>query len=767
LIKNLFPTDTIYFTALSADGKTVAWGGAEEKDKKVTGTAHVWEVGSLATSAPELPMEPKKIEPAGANKAVKDKKPEAVVDPWAPLFNGKDLTGWFMEGGDPAAWQVERDELLVDSAKGARRYNFLLTKKTYSAFLLRFECQLSKEANTGVALWATPNEKVYREGPVHLMVKLLDDPSYPNIGWPTGTLFWNLDGGGHLLPPDWRAKLKPVGSWNQVEVEARAQSLRVSVNGLEVLSVRPDKLGDEPGAFAGLKRCSGHIGFEKGSAGVARFRKIEIKELKPATGPQEINPKPNLKEAASKATTKAGGTDVKELRPDWAPLSGGKDLAGFEGLPGAWRLEDGVLQGTRPAAPTTHATFLSSQKQFRDFELIFRVKLEGGQGGSGVILRGKPGSRFLPTSPLVKIGEGWGGWGHLTWEQNGTPLIKMSKDMQEAVRKVVKKDGFNDYYIKCVGKQILIQVNGFTTVDQTWDPLPDEGILAFQIHYGRDTKAVEFRDIQIKELQAATVPHKGYLGLVSVRPALHGEPYIDEIAAGSPAEKAGLKRGETIVGLNDAKIHDIKQLGAAFDKLRLKPGERIAIRIVSADGKERSVTLTASERPKSEEGKTLPTESKTAPKIIHDEMKKLAGVWHVVSFKDNGNDMPADAVNDLKVVITGDKYLARLEGKDALAWTYKLDPTKKPKTLDITFLTGRKQGQTAPGIYSLEGDTFTICGAEPGQERPTEFAAKPGSKHCLMAHKRKTAKTPAVGDAKGVGPPLERKQPELNKPIRK
>jgi len=34
------------------------------------------------------------------------------------------------------------------------------------------------------------------------------------------------------------------------------------------------------------------------------------------------------------------------------------------------------------------------------------------------------------------------------------------------------------------------------------------------------------------------------------------------------------------------------------------------------------------------------------------------------------------------------------------------------------------------------GDTFTICGAEPGRERPTDFAAKPGSKHCLMVHKR-------------------------------
>jgi WD40 repeat protein len=45
----------VYFASLSADGKTVAWGGAEEQDKKITGTAHVWDVQALATSPPKLP----------------------------------------------------------------------------------------------------------------------------------------------------------------------------------------------------------------------------------------------------------------------------------------------------------------------------------------------------------------------------------------------------------------------------------------------------------------------------------------------------------------------------------------------------------------------------------------------------------------------------------------------------------------------------------------------------------------------------------------
>src|SRR2546423_5358735 len=47
----------IRFAALSADGKIVAWGGAEGKEEPLTGTAHVWEVEWLSTSPPELPKE--------------------------------------------------------------------------------------------------------------------------------------------------------------------------------------------------------------------------------------------------------------------------------------------------------------------------------------------------------------------------------------------------------------------------------------------------------------------------------------------------------------------------------------------------------------------------------------------------------------------------------------------------------------------------------------------------------------------------------------
>src|SRR5439155_1157615 len=43
--------------ALSADGKTVAWGGIEGPEDNPTGSAYVWEVDSQDTSPPEMPKE--------------------------------------------------------------------------------------------------------------------------------------------------------------------------------------------------------------------------------------------------------------------------------------------------------------------------------------------------------------------------------------------------------------------------------------------------------------------------------------------------------------------------------------------------------------------------------------------------------------------------------------------------------------------------------------------------------------------------------------
>lgn len=57
---------------------------------------------------------------------------------------------------------------------------------------------------------------------------------------------------------------------------------------------------------------------------------------------------------------------------------------------------------------------------------------------------------------------------------------------------------------------------------------------------------------------------------------------------------------------------------------------------------------------------------------------------------------------------------------------YKLDPSKKPKTIDITLLEGGEKG-TIMGIYAIEGDTLKMCLCNDLRvDRPTDFEDRPG-----------------------------------------
>jgi uncharacterized protein (TIGR03067 family) len=58
----------------------------------------------------------------------------------------------------------------------------------------------------------------------------------------------------------------------------------------------------------------------------------------------------------------------------------------------------------------------------------------------------------------------------------------------------------------------------------------------------------------------------------------------------------------------------------------------------------------------------------------------------------------------------------------------KIDAGSKPKHIDLTIDDGPKfVGETAHGIYELDGDTLKWCSNQPGKaERPSEFPAMQG-----------------------------------------
>ena len=119
--------------------------------------------------------------------------------------------------------------------------------------------------------------------------------------------------------------------------------------------------------------------------------------------------------------------------------------------------------------------------------------------------------------------------------------------------------------------------------------------------------------------------------------------------------------------------------------------------------------------------------------------EKIQGVWTFDSGKADGQDLQGaegERIKNSTYEFTAEKLIIKFN-EDTREATYKLDPSAKPKTLDLV-VSIRGGEETRPGIYKLEGDTLTYCAKRPAgaDERPTEFESKEGSGIVLLVLKR-------------------------------
>ncbi len=173
-------------------------------------------------------------------------------------------------------------------------------------------------------------------------------------------------------------------------------------------------------------------------------------------------------------------------------LFNGVDLDGWDGEPGLWWVENGVVVGSTDGHPLQQNSFLISEESFTDFDLHFEVRLRN--GNSGMQFRSRRTSGWTVRGYQADLAEGKG-WGNLHGE--GLPGGLILDGWQDKSEFIVRP-GWNSIAILCVGHRIRITVNG-TVVNDVLDPGALDGILALQLHRGGPMR-VEYRNIRIRRL---------------------------------------------------------------------------------------------------------------------------------------------------------------------------------------------------------------------------------------------------------------------------
>jgi uncharacterized protein (TIGR03067 family) len=120
------------------------------------------------------------------------------------------------------------------------------------------------------------------------------------------------------------------------------------------------------------------------------------------------------------------------------------------------------------------------------------------------------------------------------------------------------------------------------------------------------------------------------------------------------------------------------------------------------------------------------------------ELEKLQGEWVMAALEVDGKAVPEEKLRDTTLTIKDDKYIVTVkETKHEV--TFKLDPSQKPKAIDMSFPDGANLAKVGKGIYKIDGDTFVMCRAQmPDQARPTEFGTWPNTGYFLVTWKRKS-----------------------------
>ncbi len=174
------------------------------------------------------------------------------------IFNGRDLDGWQIHGTE--LWYVEDGELVCESGPD-RQYGYLATEKTYRDFDLILDFKQEADGNSGV---------FFRSSLDGTRITGWQAEVAPPGLW-TGGIYESYGRGWLIRPDEAKDAALKMGEWNSMRVRVVGNRVTTWLNGVLMVDLEDDKIGEAEGSIA--------LQIHDGGGIKVRWRNIVVQEI--------------------------------------------------------------------------------------------------------------------------------------------------------------------------------------------------------------------------------------------------------------------------------------------------------------------------------------------------------------------------------------------------------------------------------------------------------------------------------------------------------
>ena len=175
------------------------------------------------------------------------------------LFNGKDLSGWTINGTEK--WYVEKGELVCESGPD-KQYGYLSTNKKYKNFILTLQFKQEANGNSGV-FFRSSIEGVKISGWQVEVAPLNNHTGGIYESYGRGWLIQPAPGDEQILKPE---------KWNELKIQVKGDEVTTWLNNHQMVFIKDEKIGAGNGFIA--------LQIHDGGGIKVRWKKLLLKEIK-------------------------------------------------------------------------------------------------------------------------------------------------------------------------------------------------------------------------------------------------------------------------------------------------------------------------------------------------------------------------------------------------------------------------------------------------------------------------------------------------------